>query len=107
KANNTLPSYIKIGDTICLNCYNGIVTKSSIKFQQHVQATERSEVESGPSEAIGTVVIGNERSGVSETESINCMQQSEIDEADENTDHLDPIVIKEILVKSLIRMKKS
>jgi len=37
QANNTLPSYVQKDDIICLNCYNGIVVNSSIKFQQHAQ----------------------------------------------------------------------
>ena len=37
QANSTLPNYVHLGDTICLNCYNGIVTKSSAIFQQHAQ----------------------------------------------------------------------
>jgi hypothetical protein len=41
QANNTLPSYVKIGDIICMNCYNGIVTNSSVEFQQHAQASIR------------------------------------------------------------------
>ena len=41
--NNTLPSYILLDDTICLNCYNGIVTKSSVRFQQHAHDTRQNE----------------------------------------------------------------
>ncbi|RHZ52392.1 hypothetical protein Glove_461g14 [Diversispora epigaea] len=33
QANCTLPEYVHLGDIICLNCYNGIVTRSSIEFQ--------------------------------------------------------------------------
>lgn len=39
RANGTLPVYVHLGATICLNCYNGIVTRSSTIFQQHAQAT--------------------------------------------------------------------
>ncbi len=35
QANNTLPNYIQENDVICLDCYNGIVTRSSTEFQQH------------------------------------------------------------------------
>src|SRR6266542_6536201 len=35
QTNKTLPSYIQIGDTICLNCYNGIVVNCSYALQQY------------------------------------------------------------------------
>jgi hypothetical protein len=41
QANNALPSYVKIDDVICMNCYNGIMTNSSVEFQQHAQASIR------------------------------------------------------------------
>ena len=41
QANGTLPNYIYLGNTICLNCYNGIVTKSSAIFQQHAQTNTK------------------------------------------------------------------
>ncbi|RHZ49679.1 hypothetical protein Glove_518g10 [Diversispora epigaea] len=41
QANCTLPEHVHLGDTICLNCYNGIVTRSSIEFQRHTQANVR------------------------------------------------------------------
>jgi hypothetical protein len=41
QANSTLPNYVHLGDTICLNCYNGIVTKSSAIFQQHAQTNTK------------------------------------------------------------------
>ncbi|RIB18719.1 hypothetical protein C2G38_2183814 [Gigaspora rosea] len=34
QANNTLPSYLQIGDTICLTCYNTVVVNSSTPSQQ-------------------------------------------------------------------------
>jgi hypothetical protein len=37
--NKTLPSYIQLGDTICMNCYNGIIINISNEFQQHAQAS--------------------------------------------------------------------
>jgi hypothetical protein len=39
QTNNTLPSYVQVGDTICLNCYNGIVVKCSPELQQNAQAS--------------------------------------------------------------------
>ena len=39
QTNNTLPSYVKLGDTICLNCYNGIVVNRSLELQQHAQVS--------------------------------------------------------------------
>ena len=39
--NKTLPGYVQEGDVICLNCYNGIVTRSSAEFQQHAQNSTR------------------------------------------------------------------
>jgi hypothetical protein len=41
QANGTLPNYVYLGNTICLNCYNGIVTKSSAIFQQHAQTNTK------------------------------------------------------------------
>ena len=41
QTNGTLPNYVHLGDTICLNCYNGIVTKSSAIFQQHAQTNTK------------------------------------------------------------------
>ena len=41
QANGTLPNYVYLGDTICLNCYNGIVTRSSAIFQQHAQTNTK------------------------------------------------------------------
>src|SRR6185369_4113673 len=35
QTNKTFPNYVQLGDTICLNCYNGIITRSAIEFQQH------------------------------------------------------------------------
>ena len=35
QANNTLPSYVQKGDTICMNCYNGIMVNILSEFQQH------------------------------------------------------------------------
>ncbi|RIB29752.1 hypothetical protein C2G38_2154570, partial [Gigaspora rosea] len=35
QTNKTFPNYVQLGDTICLNCYNGIVTRSTVEFQQH------------------------------------------------------------------------
>ena len=37
QANNTLPDYVQEGNTICLNCYNRIITNNSLKFQQHAK----------------------------------------------------------------------
>ena len=37
RASNTLPGYVQEGDTICQNCYNGIVINNSLKFQQHTK----------------------------------------------------------------------
>ena len=52
QTNSTLPDYVHLGDTICLNCYNGIVTKCSAIFQQHAQTnmneTDEIEIESIP-----------------------------------------------------------
>ena len=36
-----MPNYVHLGDTICLNCYNGIVTKSSAIFQEHAQTNTK------------------------------------------------------------------
>jgi hypothetical protein len=41
QANGTLPNYVHLGNTICLNCYNGIVTKSSAIFQEHAQTNTK------------------------------------------------------------------
>src|SRR6185369_14505589 len=41
QANGNLPNYVHLGDTICLNCYNGIVTKSSAIFQEHAQTNTK------------------------------------------------------------------
>ena len=41
QTNGTLPNYVHLGDTICLNCYNGIVTRSSAIFQQHAQTNTK------------------------------------------------------------------
>ena len=38
QTNNTLPSYLQVGNTICLDCYNGIVVNRTLAFQQHAQA---------------------------------------------------------------------
>ena len=43
QANNTLPNYIHLGDTICLNCYNGIL-RNSVEFQLHAQTMEQVEI---------------------------------------------------------------
>ncbi|CAG8437374.1 11241_t:CDS:2, partial [Acaulospora morrowiae] len=43
QANNMLPSYIRVDDVICMNCYNGIVINSSIEFQRHAQEQYRFE----------------------------------------------------------------
>ena len=52
QTNSTFPNYVHLGDTICLNCYNGIVTKSSAIFQQHAQTNmieaDQIEIESIP-----------------------------------------------------------
>ncbi|RIB19638.1 hypothetical protein C2G38_2181293 [Gigaspora rosea] len=45
QTNNTLPSYLQVGDTICLDCYNGIVTNRSAKFQEHARRPETDEPE--------------------------------------------------------------
>ena len=45
QTNNTLPNYTHLGNTICLNCYNGIVINSSSKFQQHAQTITMEQVE--------------------------------------------------------------
>ena len=37
QANGTLPNYVHLDNTICLSCYNGIVTRSTTIFQQHAQ----------------------------------------------------------------------
>ena len=37
RASNTLPGYVQEGDTICQNCYNGIVINNSLKFQQYTK----------------------------------------------------------------------
>src|SRR6266498_2991629 len=37
QANNTLPDYVQEGNTICLNCYNRIITNNLLKFQQHAK----------------------------------------------------------------------
>ena len=42
QVNHTLLAYIHLGDTICLNCYNGIVTRSSAEFWQHSQESTAS-----------------------------------------------------------------
>jgi hypothetical protein len=39
QTNNTLPSYLQVGNTICLDCYNGIVVNRTLAFQQHAQAS--------------------------------------------------------------------
>ena len=41
QTNGTLPNYVHLGATICLNCYNGIVTRSSAIFQQHAQTNTK------------------------------------------------------------------
>ena len=41
QANGTLPNCVHLGDTICLSCYNGIVTKSSAIFQEHAQTNTK------------------------------------------------------------------
>ena len=33
-----MPSYLQVGNTICLDCYNGIVVNCTLAFQQHAQA---------------------------------------------------------------------
>ena len=58
QANNTLPNYIHLGDTICLNCYNGIL-RSSVEFQLHAQTMEQVEINE------------TDESMTDETESIN------------------------------------
>ncbi|RIB23623.1 hypothetical protein C2G38_2170703 [Gigaspora rosea] len=74
QTNNTLPNYVQLGDTICLNCYNGIVTRSSAIFLQHAQDNvERSEVEVEN-------VKDLERS---EVENVIDLEQSEVDNTNE------------------------
>jgi len=50
QTNNTLPRYIQIGDTICLNCYNGIVVNCSLIFQQHALESSTSPLVSIPTQ---------------------------------------------------------
>ncbi len=38
QTNNTLPSYLQVGNTICLDYYNRIMVNYTLAFQQHAQA---------------------------------------------------------------------
>jgi len=44
QANNTLSDYVQEGNTICLNCYNRIITNNSLKFQQHAKEYAKTNV---------------------------------------------------------------
>ena len=37
QANGTLPNYVYLGNTICLNCYNRIVVNSSLSLELQQQ----------------------------------------------------------------------
>ena len=39
QANDTLSSYLQIGDTTCMNYYNRIVVNVLSEIQQHIQAS--------------------------------------------------------------------
>ncbi|RIB27110.1 hypothetical protein C2G38_2137971 [Gigaspora rosea] len=72
QANNALPNYINIGDTICLNCYNGI-TQGLARFQNVQTSIEQTETDE-----IGTNVDYMERSETDETENANPLSFSKV-----------------------------
>ena len=49
QTNKTLLNYVQLGNTICLNCYNEIVTRSAIEFQQHaLEQSQHNDLETFP-----------------------------------------------------------
>ncbi|CAG8642692.1 4228_t:CDS:2, partial [Ambispora gerdemannii] len=37
--NNTLPAYLKVGDTVCQLCYNGMIVQPSAAMKEDMKAT--------------------------------------------------------------------